>query len=409
MANTYTYSGPATRWSTGDPTAVDYLNVSRVNSDHLYEALNTIITTASITAGSATALKNGTTATTQSASDNSTKIATTAYVDASSTSPGGSNTQVQYNNSGAFGGSANLTFDGSTLTVTGDQHIANGGALVVGNTSQVATNTITAETQIQGTANADATMSVSRYSADTVPPRIHLAKSRNATIGNVTGAVASGDSLGQLVFCGSDGTDFNNMGAYIECPVTGSVSGDTMPAAMTFYTNAGGSIAERMRILSSGGITFNGDTAAANALDDYEIGSWTATLTYSSSYTTYTCTENTGKYVKIGRLVYVTSNINVTNPSASNSSTVGLAVTGLPFTVTNDTACHSRLICDFSKYNGGSTLMGITSYAIPNTTIIQPLRIFNNGAGWAGPNTAEFYLSSGTAGVFITGCYHTDA
>ena len=86
MANTYTYSGPATRWSEGDPTAVDYLNVSRVNADHLYEALNTIITTASITAGAATALKNGTTATTQSPSDNSTKIATTAYADAAAPS-----------------------------------------------------------------------------------------------------------------------------------------------------------------------------------------------------------------------------------------------------------------------------------------------------------------------------------
>lgn len=30
--------------------------------------------------------------------------------------PGGSNTQVQFNNSGAFGGSANLTFDGTSLT-----------------------------------------------------------------------------------------------------------------------------------------------------------------------------------------------------------------------------------------------------------------------------------------------------
>ena len=86
MANTYTYSGPATRWSEGDPTAVDYLNVSRVNADHLYEALNTIITTASITAGAATALKNGTTATTQSAGANSTKLATTAYADAAAPS-----------------------------------------------------------------------------------------------------------------------------------------------------------------------------------------------------------------------------------------------------------------------------------------------------------------------------------
>mgnify|MGYP003150660367 CR=1 FL=1 len=35
------------------------------------------------------------------------------------TTPGGSNTQVQYNNSGAFAGSANLVFDGTNLTTAG--------------------------------------------------------------------------------------------------------------------------------------------------------------------------------------------------------------------------------------------------------------------------------------------------
>ena len=45
---------------------------------------------------------------------------------------------------------------------------------------------------------------------------------------------------------------------------------------------------ERMRLLSGGGLTFNGDTAAANALDDYEEGTWTpadgsgAGLTFNS-------------------------------------------------------------------------------------------------------------------------------
>ena len=36
-----------------------------------------------------------------------------------STDPGGSTTQVQYNNSGAFAGSANLVFDGTNLTAAG--------------------------------------------------------------------------------------------------------------------------------------------------------------------------------------------------------------------------------------------------------------------------------------------------
>ena len=35
------------------------------------------------------------------------------------TNPGGSDTQVQYNNSGSFGGSSNMTFDGTNLAVTG--------------------------------------------------------------------------------------------------------------------------------------------------------------------------------------------------------------------------------------------------------------------------------------------------
>lgn len=34
-------------------------------------------------------------------------------------SPGGSNTQIQFNNGGNFGGSSALTWDGSTVTFTG--------------------------------------------------------------------------------------------------------------------------------------------------------------------------------------------------------------------------------------------------------------------------------------------------
>jgi hypothetical protein len=45
MANTYTYTGPGTRWATEDATAEDFLNVSRINCDHLHEALNTIMDT----------------------------------------------------------------------------------------------------------------------------------------------------------------------------------------------------------------------------------------------------------------------------------------------------------------------------------------------------------------------------
>ena len=88
MANTYTYTGPGTRWAEGDPTSEDKLNIARINVDHIYEALNLLQDTSAATA----TLKDGVVATTQSAADNSTKIATTAYVDAAAVSSFGNGT-----------------------------------------------------------------------------------------------------------------------------------------------------------------------------------------------------------------------------------------------------------------------------------------------------------------------------
>ena len=55
---------------------------------------------------------------------------------------------------------------------------------------------------------------------------------------------------------------------------------------------------ERVRIQAEG-LTFNGDTAAANALDDYEEGTWTPALT-SGFFSGETYTTQSGTYVKIG-------------------------------------------------------------------------------------------------------------
>jgi hypothetical protein len=52
-------------------------------------------------------LPNGTTATTQSPGDNTTKVATDAFVQAALPVPGGSSGQVQFNNGGTFGGLTN--------------------------------------------------------------------------------------------------------------------------------------------------------------------------------------------------------------------------------------------------------------------------------------------------------------
>tara|TARA_R110000772_G_scaffold3631_2_gene12830 strand:+ start:457 stop:1242 length:786 start_codon:yes stop_codon:yes gene_type:complete len=90
---------------------------------------------------------------------------------------------------------------------------------------------------------------------------------------------------------------------------------------LTFRTNN----TERLRILPTGGLTFNGDTATANALDDYEEGTWTPTDT-----TGVTIAVNNAFYTKIGE--FVNCEVDITY---STNSTGGNARITLPFAMRN--------------------------------------------------------------------------
>jgi hypothetical protein len=85
---------------------------------------------------------------------------------------------------------------------------------------------------------------------------------------------------------------------------------------------------ERVRI-DSDGLKFHGDTAAANALDDYEEGTWTPAPTVGSA------SSASGTYTKIGRMVVVTGFVSGMN--TVNNETLSIA--GLPFTGGNIAQC----------------------------------------------------------------------
>jgi hypothetical protein len=113
----------------------------------------------------------------------------------------------------------------------------------------------------------------------------------------------------------------------------GGISGSTVSGwggSLTFHTKeANGTpndvLTERMRILNSGGITFNGDTATANALDDYEEGTlgWRLQRTGSiGSGSNHSDTSVT--YTKVGNRVYVSGYIYTANTSNSTGVTVEL-------------------------------------------------------------------------------------
>ena len=86
----------------------------------------------------------------------------------------------------------------------------------------------------------------------------------------------------------------------------------------------------KLSILDNGGITFNGDTAAANALDDYEEGTWTPVIRGASTAGTYEISNYLASYIKIGRQVTASGLVRLAS-SITGGGTAYLKITGLPF------------------------------------------------------------------------------
>jgi len=143
---------------------------------------------------------------------------------------------------------------------------------------------------------------------------------------NTDTSVAASQELGSIDFYTSD-VSAARVSSYVK-----SIFDSAFGASyLTFGTSTGVSApTERMRILSSGGITFNGDTAAANALDDYEEGTWTMGVAFGGASAGVTYADNTGSYTKIGRQVTVTGLLTLTNKGTSTGS---FEITGLPFNI----------------------------------------------------------------------------
>jgi hypothetical protein len=134
-------------------------------------------------------------------------------------------------------------------------------------------------------------------------------------------------------------------------------TGIFFPAADTIAFSEGG--AERMRIDSSGnvgidrtspnakldvnglvrasGINFN--ASGGNNLDDYEEGTWTPVLG-GDSQSDQTYNRQTGFYVKIGKLVYLTFTARLTNRGTITG--VLPVISNLPFTCAGDGIIDGR-------------------------------------------------------------------
>jgi hypothetical protein len=130
---------------------------------------------------------------------------------------------------------------------------------------------------------------------------------------------------------------------------------------------------EKLRLLDTGGLTFNGETTAAHALDDYEEGTWTPADASGQSITGFTLSHN--QFTKVGRHVF--AHCQITFPSSSNTVLARLTLPFLADTASNNSATGG--VCQEQNLGSSTAIVAAVNYT--NGVIFRP-----NGFGnytWA--------------------------
>ena len=220
--------------------------------------------------------------------------------------------------------------------------------------------------------------------------------------GNSTGIIQGSSGAGGT---NQPGTDLQ---------LKGGSGGGTGGSKVRFFTAPGGSsgtaesaAVERMYIAEDGVVHFNGDvkvlsgdiqmgsgrginfSASSNAsgmtsetLDDYEEGTWTPSLSASSTNPTPTAvTVNYASYTKIGNTVFIRAYITVNLTSIGSG---GAEIQGLPFTV--KASAFSPVF-----FTHGSLIHSSGGYFVQNTTRIAAIAN-NDTASIAFAGTGNRYL-----------------
>ena len=195
----------------------------------------------------------------------------------------------------------------------------------------------------------------------------------------------SADDIGELSFLENDGSTRLGEIQYRQ----DDVAFRHRVGDIRFSTTNSGSMTERLRIQSAGGISFNGDTAAANALDDYEEGTFTPDWRGSNVLGTTTYGFNEASYVKIGNLVTVQGFSEIQSSSGGGP----WFIDNMPFNTAGDRAhrCVGTIglenfnfdsdvvdtFCWIDRNNNNLVLKGTRDNATPSSSISP-----DNDTGW---------------------------
>ena len=274
---------------------------------------------------------------------------------------------------------ASDTDGGPTITMAPDE------------TGSVDSGYISLSAYSQGTGNlANSIRFQNRSSANTVTDRAILNKDGNFGVGlttGLTGRISASHNSGTIGYFEStqaatnaanivgNSTDTNSSSNLI-LQVNGGTTAQSIVRCNgnndTVILN-GATPAEKARFLAGGGLAFNGDTAAANALDDYEECTFDAINNYN---TVWYSNENKCSYTKIGRQVTVMGQIRV----YSGSGDIKL---GLPFNTANGLEGEFKGAGALNTYGyDWPTGTSIGVLIEQNTAYVYPAVTSQDNGGW---------------------------
>ena len=240
-----------------------------------------------------------------------------------STSPGGSDTHVQYNDGGSFGGSANFTYDGSTLALAGDMSV--GGGNLSHTLNGVSYDSLVELHQDSDTADPMG-LSIHRHGdTDVVGGHLMLLRSRG-THATPT-PIVDGDYIGRISAFPYDGTDYSS-GATIDFIADGGQGDNDNPMSIVFSTtpDASNTWVERMRIQPDGDI----DLSANSIIDlaDPTNAQDAATMAYVDVHADSTANPHSVTKAQVG-LTNVEDTALSTWAGTANITTVGTIGAGV--------------------------------------------------------------------------------
>tara|TARA_R100000231_G_scaffold52736_1_gene44528 strand:- start:790 stop:2013 length:1224 start_codon:yes stop_codon:yes gene_type:complete len=161
-------------------------------------------------------------------------------------------------------------------------------------------------------------------------PKIVIENAGNAIVGGTT---FNNDNAG--VGLGSSGffyatRDGNLVASFKRLTSTGSIA-DFRKDSSTIAS------------VTSDGICFGSDTASANALDDYEEGTWTPVFTSTTNSSNNVNNARVGHYTKIGNTVYITASL-IGNDLSGITSSDQVRISGLPFASSSTTSGNDQAV-----------------------------------------------------------------